>query len=56
MLSYSQHGPIRVNPTFSIEEYNRLICHLNVVPDEVFIKPDLDEIHFFTNNPIRYGL
>ena len=55
MLSYSFSGPYRVNPEFSIEDYNRNILHFKMNPNDVFIKPDPNYVHFFTNKPINNG-
>lgn len=56
MLNYSKNGPLAVNSKFSLKEYNHKITHLKLDPDTVFIKPDPNEIHFFTNNLISNGL
>lgn len=56
MLSYSSHGPVRVNPEFSLEEYNRNINHHKMSPDDVFRKPTGSEIHFYTLRPVSQGL
>jgi hypothetical protein len=52
MLYYGGQGSIRVNPEFSLEEYNRLIL-AGEDTDAVFRKPtDADRIHFFTDKDI----
>lgn len=56
MLYYGQYGPIRVNTDFSLEEYNHNIVCNKYNPDNIFLKPDCNYIHFFTNKSIIYGL
>jgi glycosyltransferase involved in cell wall biosynthesis len=49
MLAYCYSGPIRVNPEFSLEEYNNSILQGNT---DVFLKPVAGQIHFYTKKPI----
>jgi len=56
MLSYANHGKIRVNPEFSIESYNRDIAHSQKNLDDVFQKPLGTEIHYYTQRPVSEGI
>lgn len=49
MLSYCYSGPNKVNPEFSLANYNMLILQGNTDP---FLKPVAGQIHFFTKKPI----
>jgi glycosyltransferase involved in cell wall biosynthesis len=49
MLAYCYSGPIRVNPEFSLEDYNTRILQGNT---DVFLKPEPGQIHFFSKKPI----
>jgi len=56
MLYYVKHGPIIVNPEFSIESYNHDICFNQKNPDDVFRKPLGTEVHFYTQKPVSEGI
>lgn len=49
LLSYAYHGPTRVNPDFSLEEYNKKIL---AGSSDVFIIPSGNPKHFFTKKPL----
>ena len=55
LLNYTKNGPIIVNPSFSLAEYNHKIVVEKINPEEVFKVPQ-DSIHFFTGNLISSGL
>jgi hypothetical protein len=54
LLAYGYHGLMRVNPEFSLEDYNRAICKEGVT--DPFLKPTGQEIHFFTKKRVSEGL
>lgn len=58
MNNYSHQGPLRTNPNFSLQAYNKAItvdlCDPAKV--QVFKKPNDKEIHFFTKRPLKDGI
>ena len=54
LLAYGYHGLMRVNPEFSLEDYNQAICKEGVA--DPFLKPTGQEIHFFTKKRVSEGL
>jgi hypothetical protein len=50
LIYCAQHGPPRVNPTFSLSKYRQEILSGNTTP---FILPSPDAKHLFTDIPLR---
>jgi hypothetical protein len=53
MLNYAYQGPVKVNPSFLLSTYHQLITIEGKMSDEVFLKPNENEVHFFTNKLIK---
>jgi len=52
MLSYGNCGPVKVNPEFSLANYNKSILEGN---SNIFLLPICNEIHFFTKKCISHN-
>lgn len=53
MLYYAQYGPTKVNPEFSLENYNMDLLHHKLNVENTFVKPNSEYIHFFTKKSIK---